>query len=202
MGARDLSQNIIQDLMKTDLTTVVGYGSGISLAIAAVDISRNIANVNIQSISLDYIHLTSTYAPEAIFIELSKNPPVPMPLVEEFERQSHEEVFARTIAVGREDRVEMITNQILWRLNRFDKIRIMASGYAMMIAIKSSLQVTASGIAKGPVGISGVTIGSIERKIQVESNKRIPAIQIYLEKGKQTEYPPNHKANIDQIIAR
>jgi hypothetical protein len=32
--------------------------------------------------------------------------------------------------------------------------------------------------------------------------KKIPAIQIYLEKGKQTEYPPDHKETIEKVTAR
>ena len=203
IGARDLSQDIIQKLMKIDPLTIVGYGSSISLAIAAVDVSKHIANVNIQSISLDYIPLTSTYTPEAIFLELSKKPSAISSLVKDFETQQFDDIIAKTIAVHRGDRVETITNQILWKLNRCDTIKVMASGFAIMTAIRSTLQITTSGIAKEQVGISAITIDSVERRTQMESNapKRIPAIQIYLEKGKQTEYPPNHKEIIDKVTA-
>lgn len=204
MGARDLSQNIIQELMKTDPVIVVGIGSSIALAIGAVDISKNIANVNIQSTSLDYIPLTSTYAPEAIFLELSKKPFTRSSLINDFETQPIKDIIAKTIAVRRGDRVETITNLILWKLNKYETIKVMASGFAIVTAIRSTLQVITSGITKEPVGISAITIDSVERKTQVGTplTKRIPAIQIYLQLGKQTEYPPNHKEIIQKVIAR
>ncbi len=203
MGARDLSQNIIQDLMKADLLNVVGIGNSIMLTIAAVDVSRSIANVNIQSISLDYTPLTSTYAPEAIFFELSKKPAAPVKAIEEFEAQQDREAFVRTIGVRRGDRVETVTNLILWRLNKFDKVKVMASGFAIIIAAKSTLQVVKSGIAREQVGISAIAIDSIERRQGPDpSAKRVPAIQIYLEKGKQTEYPANHAEIIQKVTQR
>lgn len=204
MGARDLSQNIIQDLMKTDLLDVVGIGNSIMLTIAAVDVSRNIANVNIQTISLDYIPLTSTYAPEAIFFKLSKKPSVQPTMVKEFEAQPFNNVLARTIGVRRGDRVETVTNLILWRLNKFDKIKVMASGFAIMTAVKSTLQVIKSGIAKEQVGIGAITVEAVQRKTQSEPViiKRIPAIQIYIEKGTKTEYPAKHKELIQRVTER
>jgi hypothetical protein len=204
MGARDLSQNIIQELMKAELLNVVGIGNSITLAIAAVDVSRNIANVNIQSISLDYIPLTTTYAPEAIFFELSKKPSIFSLSVKNFEAQLVSDISARTIGVRRGDRIETVTNLILWKLNKCDKIKVMASGFAIMTAIRSTLQVITSGITREQVGISAITIDSVERRPQPDSPiiKRIPAIQIYLEKGKETEYPTNHKEIIEKVTAR
>jgi len=204
MGARDLSQNIIQQLMKTETLNVVGIGNSITLVIAAVDVSRNIANVNVQSISLDYIPLTTTYAPEALFLELSKNPSTLPTLVENFEAKPFEDIIAKSIGVRRGDRLEAVTNQILWKLNKCDTIKILASGFAIMTAVRSALQVTTSKITKEQVGISAITIGSVKRKMQIETEvaKRIPAIQIYLEKGKQTEYPTNHRTIIEQVTAR
>lgn len=204
MGARDLSQNIIQELMKTDILNVVGIGSSITLAIAAVDFSRNLANVNIQSVSLDYIHLTANYVPEAIFLELSKKPSSPSSSVNAFEAQLFDDKIAKTVAVRRGDGVETITNQILWKLNKCDTIKVMASGFAIMTAVRSTLQVITSGITREQVGISAITIDSIERKTPIDSSitKRVPAIQIYLEKGQQTEYPANHKEIIQKVTTR
>ncbi|MGA3291328.1 MAG: hypothetical protein ABSD42_13940 [Candidatus Bathyarchaeia archaeon] len=204
MGARDLSQNIIQELMKTETLNVVGIGSSITLAIAAVDLSRNLANVNIQSISLDYIHLTANYVPEAIFLELSKKPSNPSSSVNAFETQLFDDKIAKTVAVHRGDGVETITNQILWKLKKCDTIKVMASGFAIMTAVRSTLQVITSGITREQVGISAITIDSIERKTPIDSSitKRVPAIQIYLEKGQKTEYPANHKEIIQKVTTR
>ena len=63
--------------------------------------------------------------------------------------------------------METITNQILWKLNKCDTMKIMASGFAIMTAVRSTLQVITSGITREQVGISAITIESIEEKPQV-----------------------------------
>ena len=205
MGARDLSQNIIQELMKTETLNVVGIGNSITLVIAAVNISRNIANVNIKSVSIDYIPLTTNYRPEAIFFELSKAASAISSIVKSFEAQSHDTIAAQSIGVRRSDRIETATSIILWKLNKYDTIKVMASGFAIMTAIRSALQVTTSGITRQQVGINAITVDSVEREErrgEAVITKKVPAIQVYLEKGKETCYPVNHKEVIEKVTAR
>lgn len=197
-GARDLSQRIIQALTKPDIVDVVGIGTSISGAVAAVNLSRTIANVNIQSVTLDYIPITVLGKQEAIFFELSREEVAVAPVVAEFEGQDEGSKMQQIIWVNRQDRIENVTNIILWKLSKYNLIKVVASGFAITMAARSTLQVTTSGIAREPVSISAITTESIERKGTL--GKRVPAIQIYLEKGKETVYPPRHHDVIKKVL--
>jgi len=199
-GPRDLSQRIIQALTKPDIVDVVGIGTSISGVVAAVNLSSAIANVNIQSATLDYIPITVIGKQEAIFFELSREEASVAFIVSEFESQEEGNKILQTIWVSREDRIENVTNLILWKLSKNKLIKVVASGFAITMAVRSTLQVTTSGITKEPVSISAVTIEAIERRAM--PSKKVPAIQIYLEKGKETVYSPRHKEVIEKVTAR
>ena len=199
-GPRDLSQRIIQALTKPDIVDVVGIGTSISGVVAAVNLSSAIANVNIQSATLDYIPITVIGKQEAIFFELSREEASVALIVSEFESQEEGNKMLQTIWVSREDRIENVTNLILWKLSKNKLIKVVASGFAITMAVRSTLQVTTSGITKEPVSISAVTIEAIERRAM--PSKKVPAIQIYLEKGKETVCSPRHKEVIEKVTAR
>lgn len=195
-GPRDLSQRIVQALTKPDMVDVVGIGTGISGVVAAVNLSRMIANVNIQSVTLDYIPITVLGKQEAIFFELNREEAKTAPVIAKFEEEGEANRILQTIWVSRQDRLESVTSLILWKLSKFDLIKVVASGFAITLAVKSVLQVTTSGITREPVGISAITIEAIERRAAPE--KKVPAIQIYLEKGKETERSPRH----DEVVGK
>lgn len=199
-GPRDLSQRIIQALTKPDIVDVVGIGTSISGVVAAVNLSGTIANVNIQSVTLDYIPITVIGKQEAIFFELSREKAAVAPIVGEFEGQAEGNKILQTIWVSREDRIENVTNLILFKLSKYNLIKVVASGYAITMAVRSTLQVTTSGIAREPVSISAITIEAIERRTM--PGKKVPAIQIYLEKGKGTAYPTRHGDVIEKVTQR
>ena len=200
MGTRDLSQNIIQGLTKPEIVDVVGIGASIPLVVAAVDLSKAIANVNIDFVSLDYVPLTATYKPEAIFFELSREPSEIPSIVSEFERLLEVERNMKTIRVSRGDRLDTITNLLLWKLSKNNIIKVLASGFAITTAIRSILQVTTSGISKDQVGVSAITTDSIERG--EGTGKKVPAIQVYLDKGKATTYSARHEDVVKQVVVR
>ena len=199
-GPRGLSQGIIQALTKPDIVDVVGIGTSISGVVAAVNLSSAIANVNIQSATLDYIPISVIGKQEAIFFELSREEASVAPIVSEFESQEEGNKILQTIWVSREDRIENVTNLILWKLSKNRLMKVVASGFAITMAVRSTLQVTTSGITKEPVSISAITIEAIERRAM--PSKKVPAIQIYLEKGKETVYSPRHKEVIAKVTAR
>jgi hypothetical protein len=203
IGSRDLSQNIIQGLMKTEIVDVVGMGSSIGTAIAGINASRAIANVNIQCASVDYVTLTAAYKPDAIFVELSRIESKAPSIVQKFEKQDYDSRRTKTVGVSRDDRLEEITNIILWKLSKNDIVKVMASGFAIPTAIKSVLQVTTTGISKSKVGITGITLDSVERGgVGGGTGKLIPAIQIYIEKNKETVHSARHQEVLNQITAR
>lgn len=205
-GARELSERIIQSLMVPEIVDIVGIGSGISGVVAAVNLSSLIANVNIQSVSLDYIPISVLGKQEAIFFELSREKALVPPIISDFEKQSDEIKRFQTIWVSRRDQISSITNLILWRLNQQPMTKIVASGFAILTAVRSVLQVTTSEISREPVGISSVTVESIERRgtsdLSGVVGKMVPAIQIYLKKGQKTVYSPRHGDIIKRVIEK
>jgi len=199
-GSRDLSQDIIQELMKRDVVDVVGIGACITMVIGAVNLSKTIANVNIQSVILDYVPLTAAYKPEAIFFELSRTPSKVPKIVTEFDSFLEDDKRTKTIGVSREERVETITNIILWKLSKQDVVKVIASGYAVTTAIRSVLQVTTTGISKYKVGVTGIIIDSVERG--VGTGRLVPAINIFIEREKDTTYSPRHQEVVKNVTAR
>jgi hypothetical protein len=176
-------------------------GSSIGTAISGINASRAIANVNIQCASLDYVTLTASYKPESIFVELSRCESKPPSIAEKFEKEEYNLRRAKTVAVSRGDQLEAITNIMLWKLNKNDAVKVMASGFAITTAIKSVLQVTTTGISKTKVGVTGITLESVERE-GLGATKLIPAIQIYIEKNKDNVHSERHKEVLKQITAR
>jgi hypothetical protein len=199
-GARDLSERIIQGLASPEIVDLIGIGSSIPGVIAAVNLSKNIANVNIQSLTLDYIPITVYGKQEAIFFEISRDPETVSPLVQEFERQGEPDKTTFTVVVFRADRISAVTNQILYKLSKYARIKVIASGFAITTAVRAILQVITSGISREPISLNAITIESISRKDIPE--KKVPAIQIYLEKGHATVYPPRHAEVLTQITQR
>lgn len=199
-GARDLSERIIQALASPEWVDLIGIGSSIPGVIAAVNLSRNIANVNIQSLTLDYIPITVYGKQEAIFFELSRDPETVSPFVQEFERQGEPEKTILTVVVFRGDRISAVTNQILYKLSKYARIKVIASGLAISTAVRAILQVVTSGISRESISINAITIESISRKDIPE--KKVPAVQVYLEKGHATVYPPRHAEVLTKITQR
>lgn len=197
-GPIDLSEKIIQGLTSSDNVDVVGIGSSIPRVVAGVDYSRRIANVNIQSISIDYFTIVGKQ--EAIFFELSQKDEQIPDVISEFERQGDVVKAEQTIWVSRRDRIPSITHLLLQKLNRYPTIKIAGSGFAITIAIRGVLQVTTTGISRKPIGITGIRIDSIPRR--ADSKKRVAAIQIYLKIGEKTMYPQRHESIKEQVVSR
>lgn len=191
-----MSQDIIQALTKPEIVDVVGIGTSISGVVAGVNLSQIIANVNIQSVTLDYVPMTVVGNQEAIFFELGQEKAKESPIVVDFEERDEPSKMQQTIWVSREDRIEAVTSLILWKFSQHDLLKVVASGFAITMAVKATLQATTSGIAKQPTAITAITINAIERKTaepKTGVTKKVPAIQVYMEKGKTTEYPSRHE---------
>ena len=199
-GARELSEQIIQGLMGPEIVDVVGIGSSIPGVIAAVNLSKNIANVNIQSLTLDYIPIAVYGKQEAIFFELAQKAETVSEFIEDFEKQEEANKVLMTVVVYRGDRISTITNQLLYKLSRYSRIKLIASGFAITTAVRATLQVTTSGISKQPISVSAIDASSVKRRDMPE--KRVPAIQIYLEKGHATVYSLHHAEVLEQITKR
>lgn len=198
MGAIDISEQIIQKLTLLEKIYFIGIGASIPRIISAVNMSSDIANVNIVSVSLDYIEIQVYGKEEAIFITLSRIEQEPNPIVTAFESQENYFKRDRTIWVGRRDEISKITNEILFKLNDYHEAKLMASGFPIITAIESALQVAKSEISRTEVCISAITLHSIDRRS--DPGKKVAAIDIYLEQGKLTEYPENHENIKNKIL--
>jgi len=180
-GPRELSSEIIQKLTVNEKFVLVGIGSIIPLVLSAVNLSRNIANVNIHTVTLDYISIPFFGKQEVIFIELGHKEKEPSQNVVEFESLDETIKNYRTIWVPRKQDIARITDEILFKLSKNDKVRIMASGFAIFLTIKSVLQVVKTDISKEVLGVSDVIIDSLGRKN--DPLKMVPSINIYISKG-------------------
>lgn len=197
MSPSDISGQIIQSLTTKKSSDIIAIGSSIPRVISAINFSRNIANINIKNVFLDIIIIPLYGKQEAIHVELSRNVEEQPQIIDEFdilEAGSKE----RIAWVSRRDDVMQITNLILYKLNKFNKIKIIASGFAIITAVNAVLQVSKSGISRDLLSISAVELGSIKGRRQRE--KYIPTIDIYLEKGKETEYSQNHLDLISRLL--
>jgi len=199
-GPRELSEQIIQGITSPEIVDVVGIGSGIPGVIAAVNLARNIARVNIKSVTLDNISIPIYGNQEAIFFELSREPEVEIESIKNFDSKSEMEKAQLTISVHKGDRIATITNQLLFKLSRNTEVKIIASGFTIVTAVRAILQVATSGISREPISISGVVATSISRRDN--PSKKIAALQVYLESGHETVYPSRHSEVLQQLIKR
>lgn len=198
IGPREFSERIIQGLASPEIIDLVGIGSAIPCVIGAINLSRNIANVNIKSVTLDNILIPVYGKQEAIFFELNREPETGSPFMEAFEAKAESEKNLLTVVVFKGDRIASVTNQILFKLSKYSQIKVIASGFTMVTAVRSILQVVTSGISKEPISVSAINATSVDRRDF--PSKKNPAIQVYLERGHETVYPPRHAEVLAQII--
>jgi hypothetical protein len=190
----------VQGIAGPDTVDLVGIGSSVPSVIAAVNLSTNIANVNIKSVTLDNIPIPIYGKQEAIFFELSRESETVSSFIEEFEAKRDPEKDLLTVIVFRGDKISTITNQVLYKLSKYPRIKVIASGFTIVIAVRATLQVVTSGISKEPVSINAISASSVDRRDF--PGKKVPAIQIYLEKGHETTYPERHAQVLAQITQR
>ena len=148
--------------------------------------------------TIDNIPLPVYGKQEALFFELSHEPEVVPSAITEFEEKSEQEKAQLTISVFKGDQIPKITNQILYKLSKYSTLKVIASGFTIITAVRATLQVVTSDIAIEPVGVSAIFATSIARRDN--PSKKIPAIHIYLEKGHSTVYPLRHSDVLTQIV--
>jgi hypothetical protein len=200
VGPRELSERIVQGLMTSEIVDVVGLGSAIPCVIGGVNLSRNIAKFSLKSIVLDNIQIPIYGKQEAIFFELSHEPEVISSFITEFEAKNDQEKFQLTVSVSKGDQIPTVSNQILYKLSKYPIVRVIASGFTIVTAVRATLQVVTSGISIEPVGIIAVSATSINRRDF--PGKKVPAINIFLENGHGTTYPARHAEVLALVTQR
>ncbi len=201
----DLSERVITATVQYGVQDVVGLGSATSLVCSAVNVSRNIANVFVTKTSIELIDFGILGKFDSIFFTVeNKAGPDWEEEMKKLDASMNLEKGpdSQQVAVGREDTPERMSTLCLLKLSRFKRVKVVAAGFAITNAISTALRVAKGGIAKEPVGIILVGLGSIESRQQLGPTRPVTAINIYLETGKQAEYDKRHREIMRLIISR
>lgn len=198
------SEKIISSIMSKGQVDVIGLGTSIFLACSAVNISTDIANVHIHEVSLDYVEFPFLGKYEVIIFTL-KNFPLEKPL-KLLARQLDEKMKlsidreGQLVVISRRQTIERTVQMCLWKLVKFDRIKLMAGGSAINNATRTALVVAKGGISKVPVFIELISFEKFERE-RGEPSKPITGAHIYLKKGKGKE-SETHKKLLASIKSR
>lgn len=195
------SQQIIRSMIKYEELDVIGISSAIFLACSAVNVSTNIANIYVNSLSLDYIDIPVIGKFEGSFFVLSREPKIDWTA----ERQKLDKEMKLTIepdgqlvVVSRRVSPEKMITICLWKLSKFDLVKIIAAGTAINNAVAVALQVARGGISKEPVALRLVTLTTVPSK-ETTPPKPVTGIEIYLQKGMETTYDKRHLKILEKV---
>jgi len=189
-----ISNTIIQRIIKTRNLEIIGISSAVPAACIAVCRAKELGNIHVINVALDYLDYPAIGKLEAILIAVSIQQPSQS--VEERMRELDAGMNlsftpeGQTIAVPRSERADKILMITLSKLRRFDRLKILAAGSTINTAANLALEVTRSGIAKEQTGIEYVGLTSIQSKIQQGS--AVPSLAVYLRKGVETVIDPIH----------
>lgn len=197
------SQQIISSIMTMGEADVVGLGTAIFLACSGANISTDIANVYVHEISLDYVDIPILGKFEVILFTLKSTPlkKTLKSLAKEIDGELNLTVApeGQLVVVSRRQSIEKMVTLCLWKMAKFDQIKIIAGGTAINNAAKIALTLSKGGISKKPTYIKLI---SLERLIRTrgEVEKPITGVQIYLGKGKKKEeFSKRHKTILESI---
>ena len=195
------SQQIISSIMSFGELDVIGLGTSIFMTCSAVNISKDIANVNIHHISLDYVDFPILGKYEVILFTLKNTPPktTMKSLAERIDKKLNNYIGrdGQLIVVSRRQNIEKLVAMCLWKMSQFNQIKLIAGGTAINNATKIALTLAKSGIAKEPTYVKLISLEKLTRT-RTEIPKPITGIAIYIEKGKE-KVLDRHKKLLEQI---
>lgn len=191
---------IINEIRKSKELDVIGVSNAISLACSAVQMSTLIAGVYIKEACLDYIPLPILQRVSGIFLALTLESEVDWETQKAKFEEDMKLSFDRDgelVVVSKNLSPEEMVPLCLSKLATSQKLKIMASGHWINQAATLVLDITKGGISKGPVGIELIVLSTKEFKI-AEVSKTTTVLEIFLRKGKPTEYTRRH----NQVLSR
>lgn len=189
----DVAEKIISGIMESEELDLVGVSNGINLTCASLNMAKDIANVYVNEIYLDYIDLPVLGKIEAISCKLGKKQEINYKkLVAEEEKgmQLTTDREGQIISVGGGIDLNKLLTICLLKLSKTEKLKIIAAGRAIYDAVSLSLKLTKGQISKEDVGIDLIDLYSIETR--ADPTKKTTAISIYLKKGCTTQYSRRH----------
>ncbi len=176
----DITEKIISKIMIDSEVDVIGIGDAMFLTCSAVNLSREIAKINISKISLETIQEPTLGKTAAIYIHLSQSDHVDFEKLVAEEEKLMDDIGERTISVGHEIPAEKLITRSLMALARFNKIKLIAAGGSINQAISTAQKLAEGQISRDPLGIKLVYLYSIN--MRNDPAKRISAISIYVKK--------------------
>lgn len=190
----DFSQEIVSSLLEAPEINVIGISSAIFFACSSVNITRDLADIHINHLELDYIEYPVIGKFEGVFFNLSRKKTVDWESEARALSEKMKLTFDRDgqlVVVSKRQSIDKLRMICLWKLSRMNLLKIIGAGTAINNAVRIALQISRGGIAKEPVAIKLVSIQSLEAK-EAEAQKTTTGIEIFLERGKETEYSKKH----------
>ncbi len=177
----DITEKIIAGIMDAGEVDVIGVGEAMLLVCSALNLSCEIAKINISQISLENVEDQTLGKTGAIYVHLTQKDSTDYEKLVAEEEKTMDNLTDRTISVGREIPTEKLLTRSLMALARFDEIKLIAAGSSINEAILLALKLSTGQITRDPVGVDLVYVYSIN--MRNDPAKRISAISIYLKKG-------------------
>ena len=197
----EVAEKIICGIMDSGELNVVGIGSGIYLACASINFAKDIANVHINEISIDYLDVPGQGKTEVVSSMLSSKDGAP-----DIAKLVADEELDMTLSTGREGQVvsvgrgtspDTLLTLMLIKFASFRKLKIVAAGGSINDAASIALKLCKGGISKEAIGIDLIDLYPIE--MRNDPTKKITAISIYLKKGAPTQYSERHLELLKKI---
>jgi DNA-binding protein len=196
----EVAEKIISGIMDSEELHVVGVSNGIYLAFASINMAKDIANVNVNEICLDYIDIPILGKIEVVSCRLGKKQEIDYrKLVDEEEKDMRltPDREGQLISVGGGTSLDRLLTLCLIKFSKAEKLKIIAAGRAVYDAVSLSLKLTKGQISKESIGIDLVDLYSIETRM--DPTKKTTAISIYVRKGSTTQYSRRHTELIKKI---
>ena len=177
----DVTERIISGIMECSVVNVVGIGESIFLVCSALNLSCEIAKINLEEIHFGFIDDTVLGKQPAVYAQVTQQQSVDYERLATEEEHCMDNIGDRTISVGHEIPMEKLVTRSLMALARFDEIKLIAAGGSINEAVSLSLKLTEGQLTRDPVGIKLIYLYSIN--MRNDPAKRISAVSIYLKKG-------------------
>lgn len=189
----DISERVIRGMMEAEELDIIGLDTAMFLACSAINIATDIANVHINDLCADYIEVPVLGKFDAVFARLGREAKIDIKSRIEEEQKGMNLTTDREgqlIAVRKSGRIEKLVTLCLLKLSKAEKLKVIAAATAINDAISLALQLAKGPISKVPIGISFMSLSSIESRD--DPAKKVTGVSIFLRKGQKTEYSKRH----------
>jgi hypothetical protein len=179
------SDKIINEMTSSEQLDVVGISNAIALTCQAVQMSTEIASVNIKEISLNYISLPIFGNIGGIIFTLSQKPDNNWGDKKNSIEEKMDLTFRRDgqiIVVSKSLPPETMIPLTLRKLSKAEKIKLMGSGQMINRVANLALEITKGKISRDKIGIELIVLSS-KKFTTPQGEKSTTNLEIFLKKG-------------------